>query len=220
MTDINNSIIYLLGSIPFIFFIIVINGVYIAYSHNQIFILINFGSLLILLFVTLIKVFNIYLISFFVAIVYAGALCIIFLFVIMLIDQTEIYISDNTLRYNAYKFIPLVLFLIDLLFNLLWPFINQYQQVSCNKISKLDIDTLLSDFIFELLGYLFQRKLVNGLLGSLEMFNVNINISNLKNNENDIQIISNILYNDMSVLLLSVGFTLFISLILIVNKRS
>ena len=99
--------------------ILVTNGVYIAYSHNQIFILINFGSLLILLFVTLIKVFNIYLISFFVAIVYAGALCIIFLFVIILIDQTEIYISDNALRYNAYKFIPLVLFLIDLLFNLL-----------------------------------------------------------------------------------------------------
>ena len=129
----------------------------------------------------------------------------------MLIDQTEIYISDN------YKFIPLVLLVIDFLFNLLWPFINQYQQQCCNKISKLDIDTLLSDFIFELLGYLFQRKLVNALLGSLEMFNVNINISN---HENDIQIISNILYNDMSVLLLSVGFTLFISLILIVNKRS
>ena len=129
----------------------------------------------------------------------------------MLIDQTEIYISDN------YKFIPLVLLVIDFLFNLLWPFINQYQQQCCNKISKLDIDTLLSDFIFELLGYLFQRKLLNALLGSLEMFNVNINISN---HENDIQIISNILYNDMSVLLLSVGFTLFISLILIVNKRS
>ena len=65
----------------------------------------------------------------------------------MLIDQTEIYISDN------YKFIPLVLLVIDFLFNLLWPFINQYQQQCCNKISKLDIDTLLSDFIFELLGY-------------------------------------------------------------------
>ena len=171
-------------------FILVTNCIYLTYSHNQIYILINFVSLLILLFVTLIKIFNIYL------------------------DQTEIYISDN------YKFIPLVLLVIDFLFNLLWPFINQYQQQCCNKISKLDIDTLLSDFIFELLGYLFQRKLVNGLLGSLEMFNVNINISNLKNNENDIQIISNILYNDMSVLLLSVGFTLFISLILIVNKRS
>ena len=129
----------------------------------------------------------------------------------MLIDQTEIYISDN------YKFIPLVLLVIDFLFNLLWPFINQYQQQCCNKISKLDIDTLLSDFIFELLGYLFQRKLVNGLLGSLEMFNVNINISN---NENDIQIISNILYHDMSVLLLSVGFTLFISLILLISNIS
>ena len=33
-------------------------------------------------------------------------------------------------------------------------------------------------------------------------------------------VVLNILYNDMSVLLLSVGFTLFISLILIVNKRS
>ena len=91
------------------------------------------------------------------------------LYIIMVVIL--IYQYSILKRYN-YKFIPLVLLVIDFLFNLLWPFINQYQQQCCNKISKLDIDTLLSDFIFELLGYLFQRKLVNGLLGSLEMFNV------------------------------------------------
>ena len=92
-------------SIPFIFIILLINLLYISYSHHQIYILIHFVSLLILLFASLIKLFDIYLISFFVPIVYSGAI-IIFLFVITIFDQTEISISDN------YKFIPLLLFII------------------------------------------------------------------------------------------------------------
>ena len=93
-------------SIPFIFIILLINLLYISYSHHQIYILIHFVSLLILLFASLIKLFDIYLISFFVPIVYSGAIIIIFLFVITIFDQTEISISDN------YKFIPLLLFII------------------------------------------------------------------------------------------------------------
>ena len=93
-------------SYPFIFIILLINLLYISYSHHQIYILINFVSLLILLFASLIKLFDIYLISFFVPIVYSGAIIIIFLFVITVLDQTEISISDN------YKFIPLLLFII------------------------------------------------------------------------------------------------------------
>ena len=104
-------------SIPFIIniIIIVINCIYIAYSHHQIYILINFVSLLILLFTRIIKIFDIYLISFFVPIVYSGAIIIIFLFVITVLDQTEISISDN------YKFIPLLLVILMTvyLFNLL-----------------------------------------------------------------------------------------------------
>ena len=50
------------------------------------------------------------------------------------------------------------------------------------------------------------------------MFNRDINVSNLRSNENDMQGIANILYNDMNLFLLIVGFTLFISLILLITN--
>ena len=195
-------------SIPFIFIILLINLLYISYSHHQIYILIHFVSLLILLFASLIKLFDIYLISFFVSIVYSGAIIIIFLFVITILDQTEISISDN------YKFIPLLLFILiqAYLFNLLWPIMNQLNKNS--KISILDIDTLFRDFIF------IDLHKIGIYPGGIEMFNRFINVSNLKSNENDIQGIANILYNDMNVFLLIVGFTLFISLILLISNIS
>jgi len=80
------------------------------------------------------------------------------------------------------------------------------------KISKLDIDTLFSNFIF------VDLHSIGIYPGALEMFNRNINISNLKTNENDMQVIANILYNDMAIFLLIVGFTLFISLILLITN--
>ena len=78
-----------------------------------------------------------------------------------------------------------------------------------SKISILDIDTLFSDFIF------IDLHKIGIYPGGIEMFNRFINVSNLRSNENDMQGIANILYNDMNVLLLIVGFTLFISLIII-----
>ena len=105
-------------SIPFIFIILLINLLYISYSHHQIYILIHFVSLLILLFTSLI-IFDIYFISFFVAIVYSGAIIIIFIFVIMILDQTEIYLFYFKLLFlRSNRFIPLLLFQASL-FNLL-----------------------------------------------------------------------------------------------------
>ena len=86
------------------------------------------------------------------------------------------------------------------------------QLYKSQKISKLDIDTLFSNFIF------VDLHNIGIYPGALEMFNRNINISNLKTNENDMQVIANILYNDMAIFLLIVGFTLFISLILLVTN--
>ena len=83
-----------------------------------------------------------------------------------------------------------------------------------SKISILDIDTLFSDFIF------IDLHKIGIYPGGIEMFNRFINVSNLKSNENDIQGIANILYNDMNVFLLIVGFTLFISLILLISNIS
>ena len=80
-----------------------------------------------------------------------------------------------------------------------------------SKISILDIDTLFSDFIFIDLHKIGIR---------LVLFNWFINVSNLRSNENDMQGIANILYNDMNLFLLIVGFTLFISLILLISNIS
>ena len=80
-----------------------------------------------------------------------------------------------------------------------------------SKISILDIDTLFSDFIFIDLHKIGIR---------LVLFNRFINVSNLRSNENDMQGIANILYNDMNLFLLIVGFTLFISLILLISNIS
>jgi len=91
------------------------------------------------------------------------------------------------------------------------------QLYKSQKISKLDIDTLFSNFIFVDLNSATNMQLMQNI-GSLEMFNRNINISNLKTNENDMQVIANILYNDMAIFLLIVGFTLFISLILLITN--
>ena len=192
-------------SIPFISIILSINCIHIAYSHHQVYILTNFVSLLILLFTGLI-VLDIYLVSFSVAIVYSGAIIAVFLFVTMILDQAYIHITDN------YRFIPLLLLVTQaFLFSFLWPLINQFEITlkENNKISKLDIDTSFSDFTFTDLHNVYHG-------GALDMFNININVSNPISNENGMQVIANILYNDMNALLLIVGFTLFISLINIV----
>lgn len=81
-----------------------------------------------------------------------------------------------------------------------------------SKISILDIDTLFSDFIF------IDLHKIGIYPGGIEMFNRDINVSNLRSNENDMQGIANILYNDMNLFLLIVGFTLFISLILLISN--
>ena len=83
-----------------------------------------------------------------------------------------------------------------------------------SKISILDIDTLFSDFIF------IDLHKIGIYPGGIEMFNRFINVSNLRTNENDMQGIANILYNDMNLFLLIVGFTLFISLILLISNIS
>ena len=80
------------------------------------------------------------------------------------------------------------------------------------KMSILDIDTLFSDFIF------IDLHKIGIYPGGIEMFNRDINVSNLRSNENDMQGIANILYNDMNLFLLIVGFTLFISLILLITN--
>ena len=89
--------------LPFI--ISTINSLYIGFSNHQIIIFINFLSLMILLFIGLI-IFRLLSLSFFLSLIYSVAIIITFIFVIMILDQSEILLREN------YNFIPLGLLII------------------------------------------------------------------------------------------------------------
>ena len=67
--------------------------------------LINFLSLILLLFIGLI-IFRLLSLSFFLSLIYSVAIIITFIFLIMILDQSEILLREN------YKFIPLGLYIM------------------------------------------------------------------------------------------------------------
>ena len=89
--------------LPFI--ISTINSLYIGFSNHQIIIFIHFLSLMILLFIGLI-IFRHLSLSFFLSLIYSVAIIITFIFVIMILDQSEILLREN------YNFVPLGLLII------------------------------------------------------------------------------------------------------------
>merc|ERR1712038_364158 len=89
--------------LPFI--ISTINSLYIGFSNHQIIIFINFLSLILLLFIGLVM-FRLLSLSFFLSLIYSVAIIITFIFLIMVLDQSEILLREN------YKFIPLGLYIM------------------------------------------------------------------------------------------------------------
>ena len=89
--------------LPFI--ISTINSLYIGFSHHQIIIFINFLSLMILLFIGLI-IFRHLSLSFFLSLIYSVAIIITFIFLIMILHQSEILLREN------YNFIPQGIFIM------------------------------------------------------------------------------------------------------------
>ena len=81
------------------------NCIYIGFSNHQIYIFINFVSLLVLVALVLL-VLRVLCLSLMVALLYGGAVIITFIFVLMTFDQSDIHCIPS------YKFIPvLVLYL-------------------------------------------------------------------------------------------------------------
>ena len=89
--------------LPFI--ISISNSLYIGFSNHQIIIFINFLSLILLLFIGLI-IFRLLSLSFFLSLIYSVAIIITFIFLIMILDQSEILLREN------YKFIQLGLYIM------------------------------------------------------------------------------------------------------------
>jgi len=111
-----------------------IGCLYIAYSHQQINIILNFLSLLLVLFLSFFSINDIYLISFFVGIIYSGGLVISFMFVIMILDINIFNLANklafvnfilffNQQVYNSFTFL---LFSLTLIFLMTTRKVKQY----------------------------------------------------------------------------------------------
>jgi NADH:ubiquinone oxidoreductase subunit 6 (subunit J) len=88
------------------FLVLAANCLYIGLSNHQIYIFLNFVSLL-LLVVSSLLVLRVLCLSFLLALIYSGAVVIIFIFVVMIFDQSEI------LCIPSYKFIPVLVLYIE-----------------------------------------------------------------------------------------------------------
>ena len=68
---------------------------YIIYANQQITLILNFYLLLILLFLNFFSINDVYLLSFFIGLVYSGALVISFLFTFMILDVNLFNLRNN-----------------------------------------------------------------------------------------------------------------------------
>ena len=101
---------------------------YIIYANQQITLIFNFYSIVVLLFLNFFSINDIYLLSFFIGLIYSGALVISFLFVLMIIDLNVFNLRNNLIFiwfgffmnqqcYNSFSFL-MIHFSLTFLFNL------------------------------------------------------------------------------------------------------
>jgi NADH:ubiquinone oxidoreductase subunit 6 (subunit J) len=83
------------------------NCMYIGFSNHQIYIFINFVSLLVLGVPLVLLVLRVLCLSLMLALVYSGAVIITFIFVVMTFDQSDILVVPS------YKFIPAVVLYVE-----------------------------------------------------------------------------------------------------------
>ena len=88
---------YWMGSKIWIYFqfIVTLACLYIIYANQQINIILNFYSIVLLLFLNFFSVNDIYLLSFFIGLIYSGALVVSFLFVLMIVDVNIFNLRNN-----------------------------------------------------------------------------------------------------------------------------
>ena len=68
---------------------------YIMFANQQINIILNFVSIIILLFLNFFSINDIYLLSFFIGLVYSGALLVTFVIVVMISDVHSFNVRNN-----------------------------------------------------------------------------------------------------------------------------
>ena len=215
--------------LPFI--ISTINSLYIGFSNHQIIIFIHFLSLMILLFIGLI-IFRHLSLSFFLSLIYSVAIIITFIFVIMILDQSEILLREN------YNFVPLGLLII---LGVTWQLAYSICHDSvlsgrCRGIYRVNQPNFLLFHFFNLMpfhlqlwiNYILISPSVNLLftssaMGKTTKVNKDMSLANNLILENDLSVLSVRLYTDINGILFILGLTLFISLVnsfLILDKNN
>ena len=217
--------------LPFI--ISTINSLYIGFSNHQIIIFIHFLSLMILLFIGLI-IFRHLSLSFFLSLIYSVAIIITFIFVIMILDQSEILLREN------YNFVPLgLLIILGVTWQLAYSICHDsvlsgrcrgiYKKLNTNHFQNIPlghgINTTLSLRvpsilpIYSILTILF----TSSAMGKTTKVNKDMSLANNLILENDLSVLSVRLYTDINGILFILGLTLFISLVnsfLILDKNN
>ena len=197
--------------LPFI--ISTINSLYIGFSNHQIIIFINFLSLMILLFIGLI-IFRLLSLSFFLSLIYSVAIIITFIFVIMILDQSEILLREN------YNFIPLGLLIILGVTGYLACSIC-HDSVLSGRCREMYLGLVNSHYFCFQVKY-FSSQLNSQLaiplftssaMGKTTKVNKDMSLANNLILENDLSVLSVRLYTDINGILFILGLTLFISLV-------
>ena len=183
----------------FIDLILMIGCLYIAYSHQQINIILNFISIIVILFLSFFSLTDIQLLSFFVGIIYSGGLVISFMFVIMILDINIFNLANklafvnfilffNQQVYNSFTFL---LFSLTLIFLMTTRKVKQYQK----------------DIIYELLFFtsIFNLCFIDLLL--LQFIYLHwFSFLCISLNDYDMQVIAKIFYHHYNALLCLIAF--------------
>ena len=191
--------------LPFI--ISTINSLYIGFSNHQIIIFIHFLSLMILLFIGLI-IFRHLSLSFFLSLIYSVAIVITFIFVIMILDQSEILLREN------YNFIPLGLLII---LGVTWQLAYSICHDSvlsgrCRGIYRVNTNQP-NFFNYILISPSVNLLFTSSAMGKTTKVNKDMSLANNLILENDLSVLSVRLYTDINGILFILGLTLFISLV-------
>ena len=183
-------------------FILTIACLYIAYSHQQIVTLIHFSIVLVLVFLSFFSINDIYLISWFIAIIYSGAIVIFLIIVLFILDVNIFNLRNN--------FIITYLFINQQLYNcftfLFYILVNSYL-IHTRKVSIYYKSYMLT--LFEFYFIIVYYDLVLSLIDLLLLYFISIDwwsFLEIPLNDYSMQVVAKMFYLDVNGLLYCIVF--------------
>ena len=160
--------------------------------------------------VTIIKVIGLIIfrhlsLSFFLSLIYSVAIIITFIFVIMILDQSEILLRKN------YNFIPLGLLIILGVTGYL-AYSICHDSVLSGKLGQLNYFSSCH-INYPWYSHFISQVFTSSAMGKTTKVNKDMSLANNLILENDLSVLSGRLYTDINGILFILGLTLFISLV-------